>query len=162
MIHPLIQKYEALWNLSDAFRSMHYQKVSERKMTHPTFITRDVYGVAYIHGEMIMYCYGHTVLNNNDRYIRIPLREFSTEDQNYHNEIHHSYIAIQKIMAELQTTLKTKFIGTTVIRMAKDDRPEEECIIKDIVFGLELCIQIGTKTLDHVVPHKEFKFKTQD
>lgn len=159
MKHELIQKFEALTRIANEHRNIRHKVAIQRQLTHNTFLIDKMYGVAYFETDLNMYCYYRPDTNSEHSYCRIPLSEFSTEDQSYYRELYHPYITIRKEIEDLHEVMKKELIGLSVIRLGNEDEAseDEEVVIDDLNFSDDLCIVIKGKTLDHVLPHGHFK-----
>lgn len=159
MKHELIAKFEALTNLANENRSIGNTVATERKLTHHAFLIEMMYGVSYMDDDLNMYCMHKKHANADRCYSRIPLSEFSTEDQTYYRELYHSYITINKEINDLKAVMKDVLIGLTVIRMGNEDEAteDEEVIIEDLKFCEGLSFMVYSKTRLYVIPHEKFK-----
>lgn len=160
MNHELIAKYDALMQMSNIHRNMQHDKSVARKMTHDTFLVDKVYGISFnVPSVLTMYCYARATEGSKLSYIRLPLREFTPEDQAYQLEVQGSYIALCRELEALKEKIQDEFIDKTVIRLGIEDEGsvDEEVVITGINFDLELCFAIKGRTLTHVLSHRYFK-----
>ena len=160
MQHELIAKYDALMQMSNVHRNMQHDKSIARKMTHDNFLVDKVYGISFnVPSTLTMYCYARATEDSKSNYIRLPLREFTQDDQAYQLEVQGSYIALCRELEALKEQMRDEFIGKTVIRIGNPDEGsvDEEVVINEVNFDLQLCFAIKGRTLTHVLSHRYFK-----
>ena len=160
MQHELIAKYDALMQMANIHRNMQHDKSVARHMTHNHFLVDKVYGISFdVPSVLTMYCYARATEDSKSTYIRLPLREFTKDDQAYQLEVQGSYIALCRELEALKEPVRDEFIGKTVIRIGIGDEGsvDEEVVINEVNFDLELCFAIKGCTLTHVLSHRYFK-----
>lgn len=144
-VHELVKKYEVLTHEVNILRNMVQVEANMIKLTHPMYLIDNMYGVHYLKGELLMFCYVRVREDATNIFRRLPLSEFAPDEQAHHRDLHAPYVALCEVILGMEDDVKAALMNRKVYL---PEHPENLYTVDDVTFGGEISIVTnGTLTV---------------